>query len=332
MLILALNPGSTSTKFSLYDGDKMVLNENVTGPVKNIEAKLKEAGYSIENVDHFGVRVVHGGTTFHETTLVTPEVLEKMEENSKFAPLHNPPAQKLIEQLSGSKGAIWAVFDTAFHFTIPECNSRYAIPKKLADELDIKRFGFHGIACQSVVSKLEEKKELPEKLVIAHMGGGASVTAVKNGKSVDTTMGFTPLEGLMMVTRSGDLDVGIAAYIQEAKGMTEKEVITMLNKESGIYGITGKMDMIDVFRGENDDDNLAREMFAIRVLKKIYSCAAVLEGIDAVALSGGIGENCRWTQDRILAGLKPLGISELKIVKVDEEAEIRRQILNKLDK
>ena len=330
MLILALNPGSTSTKFSLYDGDKEVVNENVTGSVENIEAKLQEKGYSIKNVDHFGIRVVHGGMKFYQTTLITPDVLEELKKTAKFAPLHNPPAIKLIEQLFSSNGKIWAIFDTAFHHSIPEYHSRYAIPKDISDKLEIKRFGFHGIACQSVISQLREKGPLPSKLVIAHLGGGSSVTAVKDGESIDTSMGFTPIEGLMMVTRCGNLDVGVASYIQEEMKMTEDELLNMLNKESGILGITGKTDVADVFEGKTENDRLAREMFMSRVLKKIFASVAVLDGIDAIALSGGIGENSKWVQDRILTGLKLFNISELNIIKVDEAEEIRRQIAERI--
>ncbi len=328
MIILSLNPGSTSTKFSLFDGDKLVLNENVIGPVENIEAKLKEVNYDLSMVDHFGIRVVHGGMEFHETTLISPEVLEKLKGTAKFAPLHNPSAIKLIEQLfSSSEGKVWAIFDTAFHHSIPEYLSRYAIPKDMADKLEIKKFGFHGIACQSIITQLGEQEGVPEKLVIAHMGGGASVTAVKDGKSMDTTMGFTPLEGLMMVTRSGDLDVGVAAYLMEENGMKEKDLMTMLNKESGILGICGTTDVREVMEGNTPDTKLAREMFIARVLKKIYASASVLGGVDTVALSGGIGENSKYVQERILEGVKPLGITELKVIVVDEELEIKHQIL-----
>lgn len=330
MIILALNPGSTNTKFSLYDGDKEILREEIVGRVDNIEAKLKEKGYDLSAVDHFGIRVVHGGTDFCETTLITPEVLEKVKETAKLAPLHNPPAIELIEQFLSSGKHIWAVFDTAFHHTIPEYISRYAIPKELSDKLEIKKFGFHGIACQSVVHQLKEKGILPENLVIAHLGGGASVTAVKNGKSQDTTMGFTPMEGLMMVTRCGDLDVGVASFIQEELGMKEEELLDMLNKSSGILGITGKTNVEEVFEGKTEADELAREMFAIRVLKKIFASAAVMGGLDAVVVSGGIGENSKWLHEKLISGLKILNISELNIIKVNEADEIRRQIAEKI--
>lgn len=225
---------------------------------------------------------------------------------------------------------IFAVFDTAFHRTIPEKLSRYAIPKKIADDLGIQKFGFHGIACQSVVQKLKEQNALPEKLVICHLGGGASVTAVKNGQSVDTSMGFTPLDGLMMVTRSGNIDEGAVSFMQKKLNFNEKEMLDLLNKKSGIFGITGKTNIADVFEAKTETDLLARNMFMERVVKKVFASAGVLAGIDAVALSGGIGENSIWFQETLLQRLRPLSISELKIINVDEAEEMRRQVAEKV--
>ncbi len=332
MLFLSLNPGSTSTKFSLYDGETELLTNEFVGEVSNIEKMLKEKNFTLGQIDVFGLRVVHGGTTFSEPIQITDAVITELKKLSELAPLHNPPAMRIVEQLLefDKNAKIFAVFDTAFHRTIPEKLARYAIPKKIADDLGIQKFGFHGIACQSVVQKLKEKNDLPEKLIICHLGGGSSVTAVKNGKSVDTSMGFTPLEGLMMVTRSGNIDEGAVAFMQEKLNLNKNEVLDVLNKKSGILGIAGSTDVKDVFEGKTPDAKLAREMFLIRVIKHIFSAAGVLGGLDTIALSGGIGTRNEWIQNEIKKALAPLEPFKLSIVDVDEAEEIRRQVSEKV--
>ena len=328
MLFLSLNPGSTNTKFSLYDGETELLKSEFHGEVSSIEEKLNEKKFSLSQIDIFGIRVIHGGTKFSEPTKITNDVLEELQELSELAPLHNPPAIRIIEQLLNFdvNAKIYAVFDTAFHRTIPEKLKRYAIPKKIADEFGIQKFGFHGIACQSVIAKLKQKNELPEKLVICHLGGGASVTAVKNGQSLDTSMGFTPLEGLMMVTRSGNIDAGAVSFLQEKLHLSETELLELLNKQSGILGISGSTDIKEVFEGKTEVTKLAREMFLIRVIKYIFSAAGVLGGLDRVTLSGGIGYKNIWLQKEIAKAIEPIHCSALSIVDVDEAEEIRRQV------
>ena len=332
MLFLSLNPGSTSTKFSLYDGETELLKNEFRGEVSNIEEKLSEKKFSLSQIDTFGIRVVHGGTKFSEPTKITNDVLENLKELSGLAPLHNPPAIRIIEQLLkfDTKASIYAVFDTAFHRTIPEKLKRYAIPKKIADDLGIQKFGFHGIACQSVISKLKQQNNLPEKVVICHLGGGDSVTAVKNGESMDTSMGFTPLEGLMMVTRAGDIDEGATSYMQKKLNLSEAELLELLNKQSGILGISGSTNIQEVFEGKTEDSILAREMFLIRVVKYIFAAAGVLNGLDLVVLSGGIGVGNKWLQEKITQAIRPLSTSPLSIIDVDEAEEIRRQVVEKV--
>lgn len=332
MLFLSLNPGSTSTKFALYDGKKELIKSEFQGEINNIKEKLKEKNFTLNQIDTFGIRIVHGGAIFTETTKITTPVLKKLKTLSPFAPLHNPPAIRLIEQLLkfDTKAKIYGVFDTSFHRTIEEKLTRYAIPKQIADDLGIQKFGFHGIACQSVISKLRQQGPLPEKLVICHLGGGDSVTAVRNGKSVDTSMGFTPLEGLIMVTRAGDIDEGATSFLQEQLNLTEDELLELLNKKSGILGITGTSDVKAVFEGKTENTKLAREMFLIHVIKHIFSAAGVLGGLDMVTLSGGIGAGNKWLQTEIKKAIKPLQCSSLVIIDIDEAEEIRQQVSEKI--
>lgn len=332
MIFLSLNPGSTSTKFSLYDREKELLQDEYQGEIDDLQKELQRKNFSLSNIYSFGIRIVHGGTKFSAPTQITNDVLKELTELSELAPLHNPPAIRLIEQLlkNDTNALIYGVFDTAFHRTIPEKLSRYAIPKKIADDLQIQKFGFHGIACQSVITKLKQQDALPEKLIICHLGGGASVTAVKDGKSMDTSMGFTPLEGLMMVTRSGNIDEGAASFLQEKLNLSESELLQLLNKKSGILGISGSTNVKEVFEGTTKDTNLAREMFLIRVIKHIFSAAGVLGGLDTIVLSGGIGTNNKWIQQEIRKALRPLGHPSLSIIDIDEAEEIRRQVFEKI--
>lgn len=330
MLFLALNPGSTNTKFSLYDEEKELLNDQYEGEIEDLEKELQIKGFSLANIHSFGLRIVHGGTRFSKPTQITPAVLTELHKLSELAPLHNPPAIRLIEQLLkfDANAKIFAIFDTAFHRTIPEKLSRYAIPKDIADNFGIQKFGFHGIACQSVITKLKQQNALPKKLIICHLGGGASVTAVKDGESIDTSMGFTPLEGLMMVTRSGNIDAGAVSFLQEKLHLTETEMLKMLNKQSGILGVSGSTDVKTIFEGETTNNKLAREMFLIRIIKHIFSAAGVLGGINTVTLSGGIGAGSKWLQSEIQKAVLPLSGAALSIINIDEAEEIRRQVFD----
>ena len=327
MIFLSLNPGSTSTKFSLYDGEMELLKSEFEGEVTNIEEKLAVKNFRLKQIDAFGIRVVHGGTKFSEPTKITEDVLNEIKKCAKFAPLHNPPAIRIIEQLLhvDPNATLFAVFDTAFHRTIEEPLRRYAVTKEMADELEIQKFGFHGIACQSVVTQLKAQNALPEKLVIAHLGGGASVTAVKNGNSVDTSMGFTPLEGLMMVTRSGSIDPGIITFLQEEKNMSPQEVLDLLNTKSGILGIAKTTDVKTVFEAKTPEHRLARDMFLARVVKHIFAAAGILGGLDTLVLSGGIGRKNEWLQNELTKAVAPLGCHTVEIIEVDEAKEICRQ-------
>jgi acetate kinase len=241
--------------------------------------------------------VVHGGETFASTTIITPEVKSEIKKLFSLAPLHNPAnylgidvAEKIF-----TKAKQIAVFDTAFHQTIPEEAYRYAIPHSFYKELGIRVYGFHGTSHKYVSEKASEYLQNPlAKLITIHLGNGCSMTAVNAGKSIDTSMGFGPLNGLVMGTRSGDVDPFIIFHLVNQLGYSLDQVNNILNKQSGMLGLTGFSDMRDVTREiaeGNEDAELAYRIYAYRIKKYIGTYAAVLNGLDAIVFTGGVGEN-----------------------------------------
>lgn len=347
MIILTLNPGSTSVKISLFSSAsssgltrgssqlnfKKVFEENITGSLDDIETKIKEEGYNFAGINKFAIRVVHGGSFFTEPTKITDESLAKLREISDLAPLHNPPAIKIIEEILAKKenADIWAIFDTAFHSTIPDKYSLYAISLKISRDLGIKKYGFHGTANQSAIHLVKEKtgEEIPAKTIICHLGGGASVTAVKNGKSIGNSMGFTPLEGLVMVSRSGDIDAEVVPFLMKKMGISADEVLEILNKKSGILGISGSKDLAEVFENpaKLSEYELAFQMYLSRVEKYIWSYIARLEGLDCLIFSGGTGEHNAKIREKIIKKLNQTDFEpDVHVVRVEEDREMMRQI------
>ncbi len=346
-LILVLNCGSSSIKYTLFD---MVREAEVAaGSVERIgEAQpvLKHAWGAarvergIEAPDHtaallaihdvlldpaqhadvrviaVGHRVVHGGEAFVESTLVTPEVEQTIREHFGLAPLHNPP------NLAGIKAAERffpdvphvAVFDTAFHQSMPEHAFLYALPYELYAEERIRKYGFHGTSHRFVAARAAELLALAAGFtgVTCHLGNGCSLAAVRRGKSVDTSMGLTPLEGVAMGTRSGDIDPAIIFHLAERRGMTLAEINQLLQRRSGLLGLSGvSNDLREIQRAAaagNHRAELAQEVYAYRVRKYIGAYLAVLGGADAVVFTGGVGENGADMRRRIVAGLEGLGI------------------------
>lgn len=248
-------------------------------------------------IDVVGHRVVHGGETFSQTTVITAEVKEKIKQLFALAPLHNPPNYTGIEVAEKlfPKALQVAVFDTAFHQTIPPVAFRYAIPNKFYYEDGIRVYGFHGTSHKYVSSKaIGYLKKENSKIITIHLGNGCSMTAVQNGKSIDTSMGFGPMNGLIMGTRAGDIDQSVIFYLENDLGYEAEKVKDTLNYKSGMTGLTGFNDMRDIHRQiENGDEHalLAFRMYAYRIRKYIGSYAAVLNGLDAVVFTGGVGEN-----------------------------------------
>jgi len=285
--------------------------------IRRVLAHRGENTPAAMTIDAVGCRVVHGGAHFVEPTRVTPSVLDELRALVGLAPLHNPVDVAILEQVQRSlpETPLVAVFDTAFHRTLPPVAYTYALPLELCARYSLRRYGFHGLSHAYVSRQLIEylgHGAGGTKIVTCHLGNGASVCAIAHGHSIDISMGFTPLEGLVMGTRSGDVDPGLILYLSRAVGMTANEVDHLLNHESGLRGLSGLSgDIRDVEKAAlegNEHAELALEIFAYRTRKYIGAFAAALAGLDAVAFTGGIGEHSTSMRSRICRGLEFLGL------------------------
>ena len=283
---------------------------------------------SLDEVEAIGHRVLHGGSKITESRVINDEVIEVIDECCDLGPLHNPANLMGIRacmQLMPGKPNV-AVFDTAFHQTMPAKAYRYAIPTKFYKDYAVRKYGFHGTS-HSFVSK-ETIKFLgldPDnsKVIVAHLGNGASISAVQNGKCVDTSMGLTPLEGLIMGTRSGDLDPAVLEFVCKKEGFDVKEMLRILNKESGVFALSDNLssdfrDLEEAMNGGNEAAGLAIDAFSYRVAKYIGSYVAAMNGVDAITFTGGIGENAALVRRKVLEYLGYLGIA------MDEEQNKKR--------
>ena len=291
--VLTVNAGSTSLKLNLVDGDS-------SRPVDELE-----------RADAVGHRVVHGGETFVAPVRIDDEVEQAIDDLSEIAPLHNGPALRAIREARAELPDIphVAVFDTAFHATIPAEAATYAIPRAWRETWGIRRYGFHGLAVESVVAQLDA-----ERIVACHLGGGCSVTAVRAGRSIDTTMGFTPLEGVPMATRSGSVDPGALIHLLRERGISVDELDRALEHESGLSALGGL------------DDPLGFGVFTYRVAAAVAQMAAALGGIDVLAFSGGVGENRSDVREAVAERLSFLGDFEVAVVPAREELAIARSV------
>lgn len=342
---LIINAGSTTVKYSLFLKNEEVLSVlfEKKGTGFHFTAKQKEQledtaisesefknspSYLVpflqkkglitdeKDIPLLGFRVVHGGDRLKNTTEITQEVLATIKELSDIAPLHNPPAASIIEACMKTfpESKLYAVFDTAFHSSIPDYAFTYELPKIIRDKYHIRKYGFHGISYSSLIRQLKDiYPKLPKRIVACHLGGGCSISAILDGKSIDTSMGFSPLEGLMMMTRPGDIDAGALLYVEEKLGKDgHEELEIMLTKESGVKGITGGIDdMREVIRQRESNPlcKLALEMFTYRVKKYIGAYASAMGGIDLLVFSGGIGVGSDVVREMITRDLEFLGIS-----------------------
>ena len=365
MKILVLNCGSSSVKYKLLDmtskevlgsegmekigmkgsflkhtkqnGEKVILEGEVLEHQLAIEYILgvltsEKHGCikNMEEIDAVGHRVVHGGEKFNSSVVITDEVIRNIEACIEIAPLHNPPNLAGIFAISDLLPQIpqVAVFDTAFHQTMPEHAYMYGIPYSLYKKYGIRRYGFHGTSHRYVSRRACEFLGLDynkTKIITAHIGNGGSITAIENGKSVDTSMGFTPVEGLMMGTRSGDVDLGVVTYLMEKEMISTSAATTLFNKHSGVLGVSGiSSDMRDIEKAISEGNQrakLALGMYEYRIKKYIGSYAAVLNGFDVLVFTGGVGENQTVTRERICNGLSYLGIEidpEINRIRGDE--------------
>jgi acetate kinase len=333
--VLVLNCGSSSIKYQLHDsatytalaeglvsriGEDPAIPDHGRGLELILESLLDPAAgvmSDLSEVSAVGHRTVHGGSFFTAPALITPEIIEKMEEYAPLAPLHNPPIllgiREALRVLPGIPQV--AVFDTAFHTTIPAKAHVYALPYRFYADHGVRRYGFHGISFQYVSRRMDallDGRLKGGKVIIAHLGNGASIAAVHGGKSVDTSMGLTPLEGLVMGTRAGDVDPGAILYMMRALGLSESDVDRILNKESGLLGVSGiGNDMRDVLAAAdagNERCRLAIELYAYRLKKYVGAYAAAMGGLDALVFTAGIGENSPEIRAAVCEGLGFLGI------------------------
>ena len=318
MNILALNPGSTSLKTALFAVSNGTLTERFrvedSHSFRDHLRRYIEKKYirDIGDIHAFGVRVVHGGAFFSQSVRVTPSVLKKISQLAELAPLHNPPAITLIHTLrSISSAPIWVSFDTAFHRTIPPHISRYPFLPHNAHHL--QKYGFHGLAIQSVLRKITSKTSLPRNVIVCHLGGGCSVSAVQNGKSLDTSMGFTPQEGTMMVERSGTVDAGAFVYLKRILRMNDEQALSFLNHQSGLRGYAETHDVKRIFDEAQADTNRqsarAVSLFTHRVCQYIWQYHGLLGGADMLVFSGGIGRKNAYARKRICEQCSVLGIA-----------------------
>jgi acetate kinase len=306
------------------DGQKVILKGEILEHQIAIEyilgvltSKKHGAIESLEEINAVGHRVVHGGEKFNSSVLITDEVIQKIVECIDIAPLHNPPNLAgiyAINELLPSVPQV-AVFDTAFHQTMPDYAYMYGIPYSLYKKYGIRRYGFHGTSHRYVSKRACDFLGLDysnTKMITAHIGNGASVCAIKNGKSVDTSMGFTPVEGLMMGTRSGDIDLGVVTFLMEKEMIGSAAVSTLFNKHSGVLGVSGiSSDMRDIENAiaeGNERAKLALKMYGYRIKKYIGSYTAALGGVDVLVFTGGVGENQTGTRQKVCESLGFMGV------------------------
>jgi len=343
MSILVINSGSTSIKYKLFSDDDVEIKQGVLEGVTNHQIALKqvlrEVG-SLMDLRAVGHRVVHGGDKFIRPVVITDKILSEIEKFNHLAPLHNPynlAAVRAIKEYLPEITQI-AVFDTAFFAVLPKCARVYALPQELSEKYEIKRFGFHGISHKYVMleaAKILKKAANRINLITCHLGGGWSITATQAGKPIDTSMGWTPLEGLIMMTRSGDLDPSIVLeLVKNSQGETAedkcRQVYNFLNCEAGIKGLSGVSNYKQLLRQVSLGDENARlafELATYRLIKYIGSYFAVLGGkVDAVVFTGAVGSGDPMTRNRVIDRLKFLKNTKFLAIPTDEELMIAREV------
>lgn len=399
MKILVLNCGSSSIKYKLFEmttkeilaqggiekiglkgsflkltlpnGEKVILEKDIpehTVGVEFIFQTLTSEQYgvlkSLEELDAVGHRMVHGGERFSQSVLLNKEALDAVKACNDLAPLHNPANLKGVAAVSAILPNIpqVGVFDTAFHQTMPDYAYMYAIPYELYEKYGVRRYGFHGTSHRYVSKRVCEFLGINSegtRIITCHVGNGGSVSAIKDGKCVDTSMGLTPLEGLMMGTRSGDIDAGAVTFIMEKEGLNPTGVSNLLNKKSGLLGISGvssdMREIEDAVAAGNERAILAQKIYFYRLRKYIGSYAAAMGGVDVIVFTGGVGENGKECREHACEGLEFMGVkldkalnektrgtetvistpdSKVKVVVIptDEELMIATDTMNLLDK
>lgn len=349
-MILSINPGSSSLKYKLFDSslgviseDNFVISDGLEDYNLAIEKMFKLIEGNFAEIEKIAVRVVHGGPNYSDSIQINDEVLTEIEKYSVLAPLHNPPALNVINNLTQKFGQdkIFAVFDTGYFYSLPEEASKYALGN-IVTSVAIKRYGFHGIS-----HKFMQEKGDPEnskKLITIHLGAGCSISAIDKGKVMATSMGLTPDEGLVMQTRSGDLDPGLVLYLVSQIGLDETK--ELIEKKSGLAGMTGtEGSMIDVLllageevtgadaniKIEKTEENIKKTKLALniytnRIKQYIGAYSALMAGIDKVVFSGQIGSNSKVIRDKVMSNMEYLGNIEIEIVEADEELAMAKLV------
>jgi len=344
MLNIIVNNGSTSRKYSLYKEDVLLMSAHYE-KINNsfLKSEITKENYkeeeilvdifkeafkdfittlikenlinSEEDISKIGIRIVAPGTFFQHDYLVDSDFLEQLEDKKIISPLHIEPVQIEISEILDNmpKIPIYAISDSSFHKDKPKFSNIYAYPKDITEKLDLYRFGYHGLSVASIVNKLKEKGGLPNKLIVCHLGGGSSITAVKNGLSIDNSMGYSPIEGIPMATRSGNVDPNSLFAIMDEKDFTTNEMQKFLYKECGVKGISGlsgdtRVILTEAQKG-NEDAKLALDYYSYEIQKTIGAYKTILGGLDAIVFTGTIGERSSDVRKRICDGLGALDIS-----------------------
>jgi acetate kinase len=324
--VLALNSGSSSLKYGLYGVGAVATEALLCGQADSVVhiAELL-AGRKLPAPAAIGHRVVHGGRRLRRHCVIDAAVLDELEAAAVFAPLHAPAALSVIrsarERFPGRPHT--ACLDTAFHARMPEVARTLPLPRGLQAQ-GIERYGFHGLSCESIVRQLDDA--VPERLVIAHLGNGASITAVKGGRSIDTSMGLTPTGGVIMGSRCGDLDPGVLVYLLRENRLEAAQLEDLVNRRCGLLGVSGvdtDMRRLHEAARSNDDARLAIEMFCYSVRKQVAAMSAALEGLDLLVFTGGIGEHDAAVRTAICAGLSWLPCA-VRVLPAQEELQIAR--------
>jgi len=344
MKIAVINSGSSSLKFKLFamPSGEVLMNKTVehigekNAPVQNHFQAIESLHVNFSDIDAVGHRVVHGGEKFVNSTLIDDEVMEAIKELIPLAPLHNPAnlqGIKVVRQYASNMPQV-AVFDTAFHATLKKEAYLYALPYELYEKHQIRRYGFHGTSHAYLLQKAATmlgKKVEDTNIITLHLGNGASACAIKNGKSIDTSMGFTPLEGLVMGSRCGDIDPAIVLYLQDSLHVSSIEADEILNKKSGLLGLCGENDVRNIEARSDESAKLALDIMVRRIQKYIGAYMVLLENVDAIVFSGGIGENSQVIRDAVMNNKIIKNIKSL-VIKTDEELQIANECLEVLKK
>jgi acetate kinase len=311
--VLVVNAGSSSVKLRLLDGeDALVAERDLDAPHSRLEQSELLVALEGWEPDVVGHRVVHGGMRFREAVRMDPSVRAALDDLTDLAPLHQPKSLAGIDAVTRALPDLPAVacFDTAFHSTLPDAASTYALPRELGQRFEVRRYGFHGLSHAYASRRAAELVDGPaSRIVTCHLGAGASLCAVLDGRSVDTTMGFTPLEGLVMATRSGNVDPGLVLWLLEKERMTERDLAETLEHSSGLLGLAGTADMREVLARDDDEARLALDVYIHRLRAGIASMVASLGGLDVLVFTGGVGENSAEVRARAAAGLGFLGVA-----------------------